>query len=236
MKETENGVGMHPQMTRLYQAAAELCKAEGQSAIAKLLNISPQRVNNWEVRGISNEGLLSAQEIIGCNAIWLRDGMGDMVGPGISNYTKVVIAEDGDPGFYQIQKVKLQLQAGITGFQTIPDIHDGSKLSVPKNWVDRNGYYPAKLIAISVKGESMEPSLYEGDQVIVNTADIRMEDGGVYAFNYEGEAVIKRLARDQGDWWLTSDNSDQRKYARKRCRNGECIIVGRVVRRETDKI
>jgi phage repressor protein C with HTH and peptisase S24 domain len=82
----------------------------------------------------------------------------------------------------------------------------------------------------------MEPNLYEGDQVIVNTSDTKMQDGAVFAFNYEGEAVIKRLVRDQGDWWLTSDNSDQRKYARKRCRNGECIIVGRVVRRETDRI
>lgn len=227
---------MHPQMTRLYQAAAELRHAEGQSAVAKLLNVSPQTVNNWEVRGISSDGLLSAQEVIGCNAIWLRDGVGDMVGPGLANYIPVVVAEDGDPGFYQIQKVKLQLQAGITGFQTSPDNREGGRQSVPKYWVDRNGYYPAKLIALSVRGESMEPNLYEGDHVIVNTADTRMEDGAVYAFNYEGEAVIKRLVRDQGDWWLVSDNSDQRMYSRKRCRNGECIIVGRVVRKESDRI
>ena len=148
----------------------------------------------------------------------------------------MVIAEDGYPDFYHIPKVKLELQAGITGFQTIPDIYDGSRLSVAKNRVDRNGYSPSSLIALSIKGESMEPNLYEGDQVIVNTSDTKMPDGAVFAFNYESEAVIKRLVPDQGDWWLTSDNSDQRKYARKRCRSGECIIVGRVVRRETDRI
>ena len=50
--------------------------------------------------------------------------------------------------------------------------------------------------------------------------------------NYEGEAVIKRLTRDAGQWWLSSDNLDQRRFYRKSCRGGECIVVGRVVRRD----
>ena len=148
----------------------------------------------------------------------------------------VRLTDAADQNFYAIPKVKLQLSAGITGFQTIPEIHDGSTLMVPKNWVDRNGYNPSRLIALSVKGESMEPNLYDGDQVIVNVADTKLEDGVVFAVNYEGESVIKRLTRDRGEWWLTSDNQDQRKFHRKGCRHGECIIVGRVVRRETDRI
>lgn len=151
-------------------------------------------------------------------------------------YSAVVVAEDGDPDFYQIPKVQLQLSAGLTGFQTVPDIHDGSKLSVAKNWVDRNGYNPSCLLAITVKGDSMEPNLYEGDRVIINTADTKMSDGVVFAVNYEGQAVVKRLARERGEWWLTSDNQDQQRYRPKSCRSGECIIVGRVVRRETDRI
>ncbi|WP_229205961.1 S24 family peptidase [Duganella sp. Leaf126] len=148
----------------------------------------------------------------------------------------VRIVDADDPDFYMIPKVKLRLSAGITGFQTIPEIHDGSTLMVAKNWVDRNRYVPGQLLAISVKGESMEPNLYEGDQVIVNTGDTKIEDGGVYAVNYEGEAVIKRMTRDRGEWWLTSDNRDQQKYRPKGCRDGECIIIGRVVKRETNHI
>jgi SOS-response transcriptional repressor LexA len=48
--------------------------------------------------------------------------------------------------------------------------------------------------------------------------------------------VIKRLARDAGDWWLTSDNPDQRKYHRKVCRGEACIVIGRVVRKESERI
>ncbi|MGZ9713920.1 hypothetical protein ACXX82_24285 [Glaciimonas sp. GNP009] len=70
--------GMNEQMVRLYHAANALRGLNGQSALAKLLNVSPQTVNNWEDRGISNDGLLKAQEAVGCDAIWLRDGIGKM--------------------------------------------------------------------------------------------------------------------------------------------------------------
>ncbi len=148
----------------------------------------------------------------------------------------VVIADPGDPNFYHIPKVQLILRAGFAGFETVPEIYDGSVLSVNKNWVDRKGLHPSKLVALTVTGDSMEPNLYEGDLVIVNTADTQMKDGEVFAFNYDGEAVIKRLVKERGQWWLFSDNADQTRHRPKGCASGECIVVGRVVRRETDRI
>lgn len=72
------------QAQRLYAAAKELRDVTGKSAVANLLNLSPQMLNHWEDgRPISSAGLLAAQEIIGCDAIWLRDGIGSMV-PGAS--------------------------------------------------------------------------------------------------------------------------------------------------------
>jgi len=148
----------------------------------------------------------------------------------------VIVAEPDDPNFYHIPKVQLVLRAGVTGFQTVPEIYDGSVLSVNKNWVDRNKYHPGTLVAMSVVGDSMEPNLYEGDLVIINTADTQMRDGAVFAFNFEGEAVIKRLVKERGEWWLFSDNTDQIRHRPKGCRGGDCIIIGRVIRRETDRI
>lgn len=149
---------------------------------------------------------------------------------------RVVAVDDDSAYFVQVPKVKLRLSAGITGFQTEPDERDGRTISVPRQWLDKNAYVPERLVAIKVKGESMEPALYEDDVVIINTADTKPVDGTVFAVNYEGEAVVKRLSRDAGDWWLISDNPDQRKFHRKICRGTECIIVGRVVRKESDRI
>lgn len=148
----------------------------------------------------------------------------------------VVLADDNTNDYYQIPMVKLRLQAGLTGVQTEPELLDESTISVRRNWADREGFKPANLVGIRVRGDSMEPALYEDDVIIVNLADTKLIDGAVYAINYEGEAIVKRLSRDAGDWWLMSDNPDQRKYHRKLCRGGECIVVGKVVRKESTRI
>lgn len=184
-------------------------------------------------RGIGDA--LAKKLEIGCDKPegWMDMPHGSLPQSGIH---AVVLAEPGDPNFYHIPKVQLVLRAGVTGFQTVPEIYDGSEMTLNKNWVDRNNYRPASLVAMTVTGDSMEPNLYDGDLVIINTADTQMRDGAVYAFNYEGEAVIKRLVKERGEWWLFSDNTDQVRHRPKGCRSGECIIIGRIIRRETGHI
>lgn len=70
---------IHEQMQRLYRAADELRGVTKKARLADLLHVSPQNIRAWEERGISEGGLLDAQAKIGCDAIWLRDGSGDMV-------------------------------------------------------------------------------------------------------------------------------------------------------------
>ena len=149
---------------------------------------------------------------------------------------QVRAVDSDDPALTHIPKVRLRLSAGISGFQAEPERFDGSTTTVPTDWIERNGFNREQLIAIRVKGESMEPTLYEDDLVIVNLADTRPSDGNVYAINYEGEPLVKRLTRDAGQWWLTSDHTDQRKFYRRVCQGGDCIIVGRVVRKESEKL
>lgn len=69
---------VHETATRLYAAAKRIAATEGKSAIARLLNESPQAVNNWERRGVSEGGALKAQAVIGCDANWILTGHGAM--------------------------------------------------------------------------------------------------------------------------------------------------------------
>ena len=141
-----------------------------------------------------------------------------------------------DPSMTQIMKVRLRVQAGITGFQVEPEYHDGETQGVPTKWVLREGLRRDSLLAIVVRGDSMEPGMHDGDTIVVNTADKTLVSGSVYVVNYEGEAVVKRMLRDAGQWWLTSDNSDQRRYHRQLCKGAECIVIGRVIRKESTHI
>lgn len=65
---------IHATVDRLYHAALSLRDVKGQSAVARLLEVSPQVVKNWEGRGLSLEGALLAQKTIGCDANWLLAG------------------------------------------------------------------------------------------------------------------------------------------------------------------
>lgn len=146
----------------------------------------------------------------------------------------VRVVDEDHPEFVKIPKVKLRLSAGIQGFQTEPETYDGSTVPVHESWILRNGFNRQNLMALRVKGESMETTFCDGDLVIINTADKKMIDGGVYAFNYEGEAVIKRLIREGGQWYLYSDNPAPR-YGKRSCQGAECIVIGRVVKREGER-
>ncbi|WP_295991679.1 S24 family peptidase [Rugamonas sp.] len=214
------------------------------SHFATMVGVKPSSVTDWEngdTKMLAGENLMRVCETLRIAPTWLLEGLGDMdaltgVEDGIALGAMPVVIADDSSEFYQIAKVQLSLRAGITGFKTEPDRRDGGTRGVARSWVDRNGFDPARLLAIEVTGDSMEPRLYQGDLVIINTADTMKKDGEVFAFNYDGEAVVKRLVKERGEWWLFSDNADQSRHRPKSCRENECIIIGRVVKKESDRI
>lgn len=152
--------------------------------------------------------------------------------------TRVVVPMDMDdhPELTRIRSVKLRLTGGISGYGIEPEEADGLPIFFRADWMAERGYKPYELLALKVKGSSMEPSLHPGDMVVINTADTTPKDGEVYAVNYEGESVVKRLVRDGGTWWLASDNPDQRRYQRKEWVDGSSFLVGRVIHKQSERI
>lgn len=70
---------IHASAERLYAAADKLRDVRGQSAVARLLKVSPQVMKNWEARGVSEKGALLAQAEMRCDANWILGGQGAMV-------------------------------------------------------------------------------------------------------------------------------------------------------------
>lgn len=81
----------------------------------------------------------------------------------------------------------------------------------------------------------MEPGLYDGDWVVVNTADSTPRDGIAFALSYDGEVVVKRLFRSEETWVAASDNHDKRIY-RDRPLNGDTFVIGRIVHKQSERI
>jgi phage repressor protein C with HTH and peptisase S24 domain len=228
---------MHAQMTRLYEAAEVLAGLKTQAEIARALNQSQQTVNNWEARGISKAGLLKAQSAIGCSATWLETGEPPMAlaplplplpaaddNPFIEDAKGVRVGDE--PDTVPIRRVTLKLHAGVTGFETEPDLEDGGVLHLPRAIVETHNLVPHQLLAIRVRGQSMEPMMFEDDVVVVNTADKKPISREIYAVNFNGEALVKQLVKRNNDWFLYSVNPD---FGPINVRSGQCSIVGRVV-------
>jgi len=74
--------GMHDSTHRLYLAAKSIKQVEGQTNVANLLGQSPQTVKNWEERGVSKQGALLAEQLLGVRTSWLLSGTGDMLPAG----------------------------------------------------------------------------------------------------------------------------------------------------------
>jgi len=235
-------------MTTISERVLEAMKDAGfpsQTALSRVSGV-PQPTINRIINKVAGTPEVSTLQKLATacdvNLQWLLDGTGpkfvreqnmylhgDIVGA-------KPIADPSDPGFVHIRKVTLRLSAGIMGFRTEEGDDDGETISLNSSWLEKRGFKREYLIATDIKGQSMEPTLFDGDTIVINTADKTAVDGAVFAINYEGEAVVKRMSRDAGEWWLTSDNMDQRRFPRKLCRNMECIIVGRVVRKLSEQI
>ncbi|MBY0237884.1 MAG: S24 family peptidase [Burkholderiaceae bacterium] len=128
-----------------------------------------------------------------------------------------------------IRMVALHLQAGVTGFETVDNYEDGGSLHVPRQWIEENDLDPHALLAIKIRGESMVPLLYAGDIAVINIRDRSRVNGGVFAVNFNGQAVVKRMKYERREWYLASENPE---FRQEPCRSGECEVVGRVVRFE----
>ena len=99
-------------------------------------------------------------------------------------------------------------------------------------WLKSAGLRADRLFALRVSGDSMEPGLWDGDLVVINSAATEPKDGVAFVVNFEGEVVIKRLERDAGVWWLASDNQ---RYKRKRC-DEHALLIGRVIYKQSERI
>lgn len=232
---------MNERMQRLYEAAREagyLTGESDQATLARLLNVAPQNVSNWESRGPSGEAVLSAQEILGVSATWVLKGTGPKFLGG--NSPKPAHGEEIDSDaradLVSVRKVIFKISGGIAGFSVdYLDNGEGVPLFFSRAWVEKRRYDPKKLYAAKVSGQSMEPTLFNADVIVVNTGDTEKEDGVVYAVNYEGEFTVKRLIRDMREWWLVSDNPDQKRFPRKMCHEGT-YLLGRVVHRQGEHL
>ncbi|MCJ2177912.1 S24 family peptidase [Novosphingobium album (ex Hu et al. 2023)] len=93
-------------------------------------------------------------------------------------------------------------------------------------WLRSMGLRANSLSAITVSGDSMEPTLRDGDEILVDCSGSALRDG-IHVVRLEGTVLVKRMDTGRpGRIVLLSDNPA---YQPIECGAGEVQVVGRVV-------
>lgn len=196
-----------------------------QDQVCALVGMSQGAYSLLEKRGMESGKTASLAAVLRVSAIWLETGVGEPELP-----------DDPSKAFVEVRVVELKLVPGSPSFSV--DLRAGVEaepIMFRKSWLDVKGYRPERLFATAVKGQSMEPTLFEADLVVFNTHDVEPVDGHVYAINFEGEAVIRRLTRDRGQWWIDSDSPDKARFPRK-AYTPSSSVIGRVILKQSERI
>jgi phage repressor protein C with HTH and peptisase S24 domain len=104
------------------------------------------------------------------------------------------------------------------------------RVGFDKSWLRRLGVAAGELSLIRVEGDSMAPTLADGDEILVDRADraARLRDG-VYVLRVDEALVVKRVALSPAgrDLSVLSDNPAYPSWPH--CDPASIDVVGRVV-------
>lgn len=201
--------------------------------LASAAGVKPPSVSDWlsgKTKTLKSATALRASRFLGVNMTWLTEGVGPMT-------SKQNVKGEVRPGDSRlpVRRALFKLSAGVSGYEVEYENGESEPIFMAKRWFEHNHYNPERLVALKVNGRSMEPKMSDGDLVIVNTDSVTPKDGVVFAVNYEGEMVIKRMKRDAGQWFISSDNPDKIRYGDKVCAEA-CLLLGEVVYLQTETI
>lgn len=131
-----------------------------------------------------------------------------------------------EPGSVEFSQIDVYTMAGAGGGRDLENYEPIDSIILPSSFDNPS------LVAIKIRGESMEPTIYDGAIVGIDREDRQIINGKVYAvwIPYEG-SVVKRVFVDHEKVILKSDNNNFPAFSIpfSNISDREDIIIGRAV-------
>lgn len=126
--------------------------------------------------------------------------------------TPVIPIESGaqtPEGYVSVERYNLKFDAGSGHIQWEIEKEDEPRV-YSLRYLQQRGIRPQNARRVKIIGDSMEPTLWDGESALVDIGDTNIIDGKVYVLRYgDGFRVKRILKRFDGSIVLVSDN---RKY------------------------
>jgi phage repressor protein C with HTH and peptisase S24 domain len=209
--------------TEIVERLIEAFDAKNAAEMARKIGTSSAIVTAWRKRNtIPYKEVYEASRTTGYSMDWI------LTGQGVQQTDKIQVIPEADD-YCHISQYSIEASAGQGALVEAENIDQ--HLAFKESWLRKSGINPANLIAIYARGDSMEPTIFSGDSLVIDkTKDTVTSDGGVYVINYDGELFVKRVQKQlDGLVAITSDNKNYRDMTIPTQDLSKLKIIGRVV-------
>ncbi|MCD8568843.1 MAG: helix-turn-helix transcriptional regulator [Geovibrio sp.] len=169
--------------------------ALNQTQMAEMVGVHLQTLSRYEQGKLnpSADFLIAFAEKTGVSSDWLLIGQGEM---------SRMIKQEPLNDFVTVPLMSGRISAGI-GVSADTSIE--SCMCFRRDWIRRKGN-PDNMSLIRVSGDSMEPTLSNGDIVLIDHSRNYISDFGMYAISVDNSIMIKRLQPYADKVQIISDN------------------------------
>lgn len=105
-----------------------------------------------------------------------------------------------------------------------------SQIAFRRDWLTQSGFNINNLVSLSARGDSMEPTVRDGDLLLVDTSQKEVIEDGIYVLLLDHHLLAKRLQRlYDGTIYIRSDNTAYERQVVPPDAADQLQIIGRVV-------
>lgn len=188
-----------------------------QQEVAKLAGISqPTYFKIENGLTLKPRNILDIAKALKVSPTWLATGQGEMTAPfdptKLKGYHRIDDWDDDTPLDADELEFVFYKDFGVAcghGSDGVAYDNEWRKLRMSRATIERIGSYKDKIFATLADGDSMSPTINDGDTIWVDMSKQNIKDGKIFVFEYGELFMCKRLYRLPNDGLrVVSDNAD----------------------------
>lgn len=204
--------------------------------LARSMGVSPSAFRKW-LKGEaepSRERLVALAHATGVGVAWLAEGDGpEPVFEPVSGGKRRPNVRDAqdEPEWAGFVLLPHRAKAAAAGSVTPPAPHGTEYMALRHDWVRAVcGVEPNQLVLEIATGESMTPTIRDGNTLLIDTTDRNFRNFGIYVLEINGQRLVKRVQRKHdGSLVLISDNNAYQPDTVDKAAASGVAVIGRVV-------
>lgn len=201
---------------------------------ARDVGTDSQNVQNWFKRGVSQKKLLRVSAVLGLRPQWLESGEEPKMAADHIDVSQLPapLAQKISNSRPLISIDRFDIAGSMGPGTEPPDIHNiVDSMTLDAAWVRQNLVYTAveNIKLISGRGDSMSPTIKNGDPLLVDVGITSVECDAIYFFMMAGQLHIKRIQRHLDGLSILSDNERYRPVEVAAARESELTIFAQII-------